>query len=429
MTSVDLPPSADVPVTTPMVEAAADFFNPFDPAFRADPWPAYRRLREEAPVHRNAFGALVFARYGDCAQLLRDPRLGKDILRSNLIRAVLDAGGTPPFLGLGLDSESKPFLLSDPPHHTRLRGLVSAAFTPRVVERMRPAIATVVNDRLDGVAQAREWDAVADLGYEMPLRVLGDLLGVPPEDRREFRSWSGTVAEMLELDFFIAPEVLERRKAALDAFRDYFQSLLEERSGQRGDDLVSRLLAARDEEDGKLTSGEIVSICILLVIAALETTANLIGNGVLAVSRAPGAWETLRRRPELGESAVEEILRYEPSAHEVGRVALEPFSLGELRLDPGDTVLLLVGSANRDDRRFADPERLNFERRDRGHLTFGLGIHYCLGAPLARMIAKEAFVALPRRLRRIEVAVDAPEYKAGFGLRGPAALPMVSDAS
>jgi cytochrome P450 len=415
-------------LSAPLVDGPLDYFDPFDPAFRANPWPVYRRLRDEAPVHRNALGAITLARYDDCAQVLRDRRLGKDLMKSNLIRSALEAGGTPPFLGLGLGSDAKPFLLSDPPDHTRLRGLVSSAFTSATVARMRAATAGAVTELLDEIGQAGSWDAVADLGYELPLRVLGDVLGVDSPDRPQFRSWSSVIAGMLDLDFFVPPDVTREREATMTAFRDYFGELMDQREGSQGDDLVSRLLASQGEDGATLNRTEIVSICVLLMVAALETTANLVGNGMLALCRAEGAWELLRTRPELAPSAVEEILRCEPSAHEVGRVVLEELQLSDgIVLAPGETALALLGSANRDERHFPDPDRLDLERGDKSHLTFGLGIHYCLGAPLARQMAQEAFVGLARHLERIEIAIDAPQYKDGFGLRGPVALPIVSD--
>lgn len=410
-----------------MAEVPVDFFEPTDPVFRAEPWPTYQRLRDEAPIHRNRLGAIVVSRYDDCAQLLRHPRLGKDLMKSDLLRSVLAAGGTPPFLGLGLTSDAKPFLLSDPPDHTRLRGMVSGAFSPAVVRRLRPAIAATVTELVDQVADARRWDAVADIGYSLPLAVLGDLLGIPACDRAQFRTWSSIVAGMLEFDFAVPPGLMRQRESAMEEFRRYFGSLVDERMHKRGDDLVSGLVVARDTEGTALTHAEIVSICILLIMAAMETMANLVGNGVLAMSRAEGAWDSLRERPDLRFGAVEEILRYEPPAHEVGRVALVELDLGKVVVRPGEMILLLLASANRDDRHFQDGDRLNLERSDKSHLSFGAGIHYCLGAPLARAMAEEVFAALPQRLKRIEVAVEVPEYKDGFGLRGPASLPMDSD--
>lgn len=396
-----------------MAESRVDFFNPTDAGFRADPWPTYRRLRDEAPVHRNPLGAIVVARYDDVAQLLRDRRLGKDLMKSTLIRSSIEAGGTPPFLGLGLASDAKPFLLSDPPDHTRLRGLVSAGFTPAVTRSLRPNIATAAKDLVDVVALAGNWDAVADLGYRLPLRVLGDLLNIPSSDRGQFRAWSTVVAEMLEFDFNIPPEIARRREIAMAAFRGYFESVLDERGRHPGNDLISGLLAARDEQGNALTTPEVVSICILLVVAALETTANLVGNGTLAMSRAPGCWQILRERPGMRAHAVEELLRYEPPAHEVGRVALEELHFGTTVVAQGEMLLLLLGSANRDDRHFADPDRLDLLRSDKTHLSFGAGIHYCLGAPLARAMAEEIFVALPRRMKHIQVAVEAPGTRTG----------------
>jgi len=418
----------DLKLSAGVAEGTAEFFDPVDPAFRADPWPTYRRLRDEAPVHRNPLGAIVVARYDDCSRLLRDPRLGKDLMKSKFIRSALEAGGTPPFLGLGLASDAKPFLLSDPPDHTRLRGLVSSAFTPAVVRQVRPAIAAAVKEFVDHVSQARRWDAVADLGYRLPLRVLGDLLGIPEHDRSQFRAWSRAIAGMLEFDFAVPPDVIQQREMAMESFRCYFESLLEDRAHLRGDDLVSCLVTAHDAEGSVLTRGEIISICILLIMAALETMANLVGNGILALSRAPGAWEALHERPELRRNAVEEILRYEPPAHEVGRVTLEELDLGGTVVPPGEMILMLLASANRDERHFAQADRLDLERNDKSHLSFGSGIHYCLGAPLARAMAEELFSALPCRLRRIEVLVEFPQYKDGFGLRGPAVLPVESDA-
>ncbi|MET9496579.1 cytochrome P450 [Streptomyces sp. NPDC006552] len=394
-----------------------------DPALLADPYPAYRYLRTAHPVLRGPLGAFLVSRYEDCAALLRDRRMGKDFARSNFFEQVMgDAGDEPPpFLGLGLDDfEAKLFMLTDPPEHTRLRGLVAQAFTPATIERLRTAVAGIVAGLLDDLPE--RFDLMERLGTPLPIRVLGHMLGIPAADQARFTVWSAEIAGLLDLDVALEPEVARARREAVAQCTAYFMEL----AGRRGDgdDLVSQLVRARDEGSA-LSTQEIAATCVLLVVAAQETFSNLIGNAGIVFARHPHAFTRLAADPGVADATLTEILRLEPSAHQVGRIALEPFDLHGERIEQGDAVILLVASANRDERVFTDPDTFDSDREGPGHLSFGRGIHYCLGAPLATMMAREALRGLTDRITGLSLADAAVTYKPGMGLRGPARLDVV----
>ncbi|MFG2723184.1 cytochrome P450 [Streptomyces sp. NPDC048416] len=400
-------------------------FSLADPALQADPYPAYRVLRDEFPVLRGPLGAWLVSRYEDCEMLLRDRRMGKDFANSKFFEQVMAAAGDepPPFLGLGLDDwDAKLFMLTDPPEHTRLRGLVSQAFTPATITALRASVAAIVADLLGDLPE--RFDIMERLATPMPIRVLGTMLGIPAEDQAQFTEWSAEIAGLLDLDVELSPEAAKARRAAVAACTTYFVELATRRATSDGDDVISTLVRARDEGSA-LTTQEIAATCVLLVVAAQETFSNLLGNAAIIFARHPGAYTRLCAEPETLDATLDEILRMEPAAHQVGRIALQDVELHGRHIEQGDAVILLVAAANRDERAFTDPDTFDIDRTGRGHLSFSRGIHYCLGAPLALMMAREALLGLTARLTAMQLAEDTITYKPGMGLRGPARLPLV----
>jgi cytochrome P450 len=397
-------------------------FNPFDPAFRADPYAVYRRFRDEAPVHESPLGFLVLSRYADCVAMLRSPRAGNDSRRTE--------GFTERMREQGLDPDEQlartpPFLFTDPPDHTRLRGLVNTAFTPRVIEGLRPRIQQIVDSCFDAVAERGSMDVIDDLAYPLPVLVICEMMGVPPEDNATFKEWSRELARGLDPDFALPPDALERRQRAIEEFTEYFRALIARRRASPRRDLVSALIAAEDQGQ-KLSEEELLATCILLLIAGHETTVNLIGNGALALLRHPGELARLRDDPSLIRTAVEECLRYDPPVQLTGRFALDDIELPGGTIRKGQNTLLLLASANRDPQQFADPERFDVAREDNHHIAFGMGIHFCLGAPLARIEGQVALDAFARRLAGARLAAE-PEQKENITLRGLTSLSVSFD--
>jgi pimeloyl-[acyl-carrier protein] synthase len=384
-------------------------FNPMDPKFLADPYPAYHRLRAEDPVHQSPLGFWVLTRYDDVVATLRDPRCVKEPLAA-LVAARFGAT-VPPGVGLSM-------LDRDPPDHTRLRSLVSKAFTPRVVEGLRPRIQQIV-DRLIARAQAAgSMDLIEEFAYPIPVNVICELLGVPVEDHDQFKGWSLDIAR--GLDSVLLPpdsEVPRRSVAARHAMGDYFRRLIAERRASPRSDLLSALIAA-EEAGEKLTEEELLATCILLLIAGHETTVNLIGNGTLALLRHPGELRRLRETPGLIVNAVEELLRYDGPVQRTARVPAIDITIGGRTIGKGEMVMPFIGAADRDPSQFPDPDRLDLGRADNRHIAFGWGIHFCLGAPLARVEGQIAIDTLVRRLPKLELVSHEPEYRQSLTLRG-----------
>ncbi|MEX1253454.1 MAG: cytochrome P450 [Dehalococcoidia bacterium] len=401
-----------------MLRAEPIVFNPGDPSFRADPYPAYVRLRDEDPVHETPI-AFVVSRYQDCVAVLRDQRWSSDQRNSDAYRFAVERGLFDP--EQEALSKTPPFLVLDPPDHTRLRALVSKAFTPKVVEALRPHIQQVVDALLDRAAERGSLEVIEDLAYPLPVTVVCELLGVPPSDRETFKEWSGELARGLDPGTALVPEVVERRRHAGNAFMDYFRALIGERRKSPRDDLISALIAAEEAGD-RLTEAELLSTCILLLAAGHETTANLIGNGVLALLRHPEQLGKLRDDPSLAAGAVEEVLRYDSPVQMVTRTALEEVELVDVTVRKGQQAALLIASANRDPAQFAEPDRFDITRQGSRHLGFGFGLHACLGAALARVEGEIAFRTLARRFDWLELLADPPEYKESFVNRGPREL-------
>ncbi|MBF6601224.1 MAG: cytochrome P450 [Dehalococcoidia bacterium] len=399
-------------------------FNPFDPAFREDPYPTYTALLQGEPVREGILGLFVLPRYADCVAMLRDPRSSNDQRNSEMFDAVAAAQSLDADTAL---MESQPFLFMDPPDHTRLRGLVSKAFTPRVIDALRPRIQAIVDD-LVGAALARgSMDVIEDLAYPLPVRVISEMLGVPPEDHERFKAWSRVLAKSLDFEIVVPPEVLQQRLDAGEAFRAYFAELIAERRTAPRDDLLSALIAAEEAGD-TLSEAELLTTCVLLLVAGHETTVNLIGNGVLQLLRHPAELQRLRDDPSLIRSAVEEVLRYDPPVRFTARIALDDIPIPGGVVPKGKQAILLLGAANRDPAQFADPGRFDIGRQDNRHIAFGMGIHFCLGAPLARVEGQIAIGTLVARVREIALA-GAPVYREQITLRGLERLPVTLSGS
>lgn len=396
-------------------------FNPFDPGFRVDPYPVYRRLLAEDPVHQTPFGMVVLTRYRDCAAILRDPRSSSDASNSNMYQAFM--AGRDPEEVFGAMAGMRPFLFMDPPDHTRLRSLVQKAFTPKTVENLRPRIKELVDDLMAPALERGSMEVVEDLAYPLPVRVITEMLGVPLEDHETFKGWSKELAGALDPDFATPDDVLERRESAASAFVAYFQALIAERRKAPRDDLLSALIAAEDE-GSKLSEKELLSTLILLLVAGHETTVNLIANGALALARHPDQLRRLRDDPTLVRTAVEEVLRYDPPVQFTARVAMDDIDIDGSTIGKGDQAIVLVAAANRDPAQFPDPDTFDVGRQENRHLSFGLGAHFCLGAPLARVEGQVALEALATRVDDLVVAVEEPEYKTNIVLRGLASLPV-----
>ena len=385
-------------------------FDPLLPEFHADPYPFYRRLREQDPVHQSPLGFWVLTRYDDCVRALRDARFGREGF-AELLSAVY---------GDGTETGALPrsMLFRDPPDHTRLRALVSKAFTPRVIEQMREHIQEIVNGLLDRVQAAGEMDVIADLAYPLPVTVICEMLGVPLSDHESIRGWSADIAR--SLDAIGLPSdagIVERGRTGRRALGDYFRRLVPKRRADPKNDLLTGLIAAEEAGD-KLSEGEVIAMCVLLFIAGHETTVNLIGNGLLALLRHPDQLARLQRDPGMVPGAVEELLRYDSPVQRTARMTTADVELGGRQVPKGAMVVAALGAANRDPAQFADPDRLDVTRRDVRHISFGYGIHFCLGAPLARVEGQIALGTLLRRVPRLALAETMPEWRESSVLRG-----------
>ena len=395
------------------------------PEGRADPYPLYRLIRERAPVLQTSFddASIALSRYEDCIVALRNPRLGRGLVgpHARPVRGSLPGAADPEVRARFFKRAGESMLFTDPPEHTRLRGLVSRAFTPRRVEALRPAVGKMVDAIVTEMAERGELDVMDVLAFPLPVAVIGELVGVPPADRPQFRSL--VRASTAGLEPFVDNDAILAALAAQEQMRAYFFELLDERRRSPQEDLLSGMLEA-GESDDRLTDDEIVSTAILLFAAGFETTTNLIGNGLSALMANPVEFDRLRADPGLTATAVEELLRYDSPVQMNSRTALEPAEVAGVALEPGQTVMILQGAANRDPDRFRDPDRLDVGRADNAPLSFGWGAHHCLGAPLARLEGAVVFRALADRFASIEPTGEPVERRPGITLRGVASLPV-----
>jgi len=406
--------------TAAQAESQGLLLQLLDPANRADPYRLFAQFRDLGPLQLPQTNLTVFSAYRDCDEVLRHPASSSSNMNSTVTKRQLEAGLVQP----------RPFppgfLFLDPPDHTRLRRLVSKAFAPKVVSGLQPEITTLVGGLLDRIAEKGQFDVVEDFAYPLPVAVICRLLGVPLDDEPQFSRASAVLAQAL--DPFstmtgVPADVMNERMQAVKWLRGYLHELIDRRRSEPGDDLLSGLIAVEESGD-QLTEEEIVSTCNLLLIAGHETTVNLIGNAILAMLRTPIHWASLGADSGRVPAIVEETLRYDPPVQLAARVALADMTIGDVDVPAGDVMMVLLAAAQRDPAEFDRPDTFNPDRGTLRHLGFGRGIHYCLGAPLARLEAGAALSAVTARFPDARLAGE-PQYKANVTLRGLSTL-MVS---
>jgi cytochrome P450 len=392
----------------------------YTPDSLADPYPGYAELRAEGPIHQGLSAPLPFLlRYADVDAVLRDPRWSADRVTASMDRrSPAMKAELCPYAAIA----SKQLLFADPPDHTRLRGLVSQAFTPRTVEAMRPRVETIVDDLLDRVAPERGMDAIRDLAYPLPATVILDLLGLPQRDRDRFKAWSTDFAAILANAHI--DEQVDRRgqRSVLDAI-EHIRGECDHLRDRPAAGLLGAMVLA-EEEGRRLSTEELAANALLLMVAGHETTTNLIGNGLLALLRHPDQLQRLREEPQLIGAAVEELLRFDSPIQSTARIASEDVEIAGRRLPKGTMAVLLIGSANRDPARFEAPDLLDIGRPDNRHLSLGRGPHYCLGAALARLEGQVAIGAVVQRFPRLRLAAADVQWQPNFVFRGLRALPL-----
>ncbi|MGW0812394.1 cytochrome P450 [Streptomyces viridiviolaceus] len=401
--------------------AAFDTFDPWDPAFVADPYPAYAELRARGRVHYyEPSDQWLVPHHADVSALLRDRRLGRTYQHRFTHE---DFGRTAP------RPEHEPFhtlndhgmLDLEPPDHTRIRRLVSKAFTPRTVERLKPYVERLAGELVDRLVAAGGGDLLADVAEPLPVAVIAEMLGVPESDRAPLRPWSADICGMYELN--PSQETAAKAVRASVEFSEYLRELIAQRRKSPGDDLISGLIAAHDEDDDRLTEQEMISTCVLLLNAGHEATVNATVNGWWALFRNPGQLAALRADHSLVPSAVEELMRYDTPLQLFERWVLDEVEIDGTVIPRGAELALLFGSANHDPAVSAAPDRLDLTRRDNPHISFSAGIHYCIGAPLARIELAASMSSLLEKAPTLRPTAE-PERKPNFVIRGLAGLPV-----
>lgn len=370
-------------------------YDPTSASIRSDPYDTYDRLRAKDPVHRmRLIDGWVLTRYEDVDMVLRDHRrFSKND---------------------GSEDEYRSMLHHDPPDHTRLRALVSKAFTPRAVAGLHPRVQRIVDDLLDDLDGEDRFDLIESLAFPMPVTVIAEMLGVPSQDMDKFKRWSNDIS--LTIEPSLRDDQMRRVERASEELYEYFESIIEERRRQPQEDMITALLNAEDEGD-RLTHEELLGTLMLLLVAGNETTRNLIGNGMRALLKNPEQLQRLRDNPELLDSAINELLRYDSPVQLDGRLVHNDVEIAGQRISAGQRVLCAIGAANRDPAVFTEPDKLDIGRSEKSHISFGRGIHHCLGAPLALLEARAAFSALLDRFSTIRL-VSEPEYREQIVLRG-----------
>lgn len=398
-----------------------------EPANLADPYPFYAHLRSTAPVHWDASREQwTLTRHADVMALLRDPRMSaKRLLPGSpeLLPAEVQEAARQVFRAL-----PHQMLFIDPPDHSRIRGLVNKAFTPRLIENMRAHIEVIAEELLDAVAAAGEMDAIKSLAYPLPAIVIAEMLGVPPEDRDQFTAWSADFGAFLDGNYQGFDEAMLALRG-IAAFMDYFREIIARQQAEPQENLLHGLLVAREQGD-MLSEDELLANLVLLLAAGHGTTTHLIGNGLLALLRNPEALRLLKEHPEIASTAVPELLRYDSPVQMTGRKATIAIEVDGRHIAEGQHVVMVLGAANRDPAQFRDPDRLDLERSENRHLSFGHGVHFCLGAPLARLEAGIALNAALRRLPNLRLALAGPEQlqrEPGVVFRGVRSLPVAWD--
>jgi len=393
-------------------------FNPFDPAFRANPYPFYDVLRERAPVYFSPFETVVLSRYDDIAVTLRSSDFSRDIEKhanaptSPIANRRRERGG---------DDSGKSILNLDPPDHTRLRRLVSLAFTPSAIERLRPRVQQLVDDVLDVAAERGSMELIDELAFPMPFQVISDLLAMPTERSVELREWSQHLTASLEPT--ADDDDMDRAEAAIGHFLPYLNGIIEDRRRNLGDDLLSALIQVEESGD-RMTTQELIAFVLLLYVAGHETTVNLIGNGALALLRNRDQLVMWRDNPALDNVVVDELLRYDGPVQLTVRVPIRPVNYGETTVQPGTVVMTVLGAANHDPAMFDEPHALQVDRPNaHRHLAFAAGVHYCLGVSLAKLETQVAIGSLIRRFPNLDLAGE-PGWRDRLTIRGVDRLPL-----
>ena len=395
-------------------------FNPYDPAFRTNPYPIYHTLRSVEPIHQSFRGMWVLTRYADAKAVLRDSRFCVDKMSKNvkhksyyLNHQNLDR------LAQVID---KWLIFLDPPEHTRLRGLISKAFSSTSLQFLRPQIQQIADELIDKVRHRDLMDIISDFACPLPCNIIAVILGVPIKDWSKLYHWSDELSNIL--DPLRSLEDYEHMNKVVLEFTDYFKSLIAQRQKNPQQNLLSALIVVK-EQDKKLSEEEIISVCMLLFFTGEETTVNLIGNGMLALLRHPQQMQQLKSQPTLIQSAIEEILRYDSPIQITTRVATEDVDMDDITIRVGEKVLVALGAANRDPAQFPDPDSFDITRVNNSHLAFADGIHYCLGAILTRIEAEIAITALVQQLPDLKLSQDKLEWRNKVAFRSLKALPVI----
>jgi pimeloyl-[acyl-carrier protein] synthase len=393
------------------------FYRLLEPEVLADPYPLYRQLREEDPVHWDPFlHAWVVTRYDDVMQVLSSFSADRTPTPKQL--SSMGLGDLTPIAQVMVQQ----MLFMDAPSHTRLRGLCAEAFTPSRVEGMRSHIQEIANRLLDKVQGAGRMEVIADFAAPLPAIVTAEMLGVPTSDHAQLKNWSADFAEMLG-NFQHNPNRVVRVLQSLEAMLEYFRNMIAELRKKPRPGLINSLLTAEVKGD-RLSEEEVIANSILTMVGGQETTTNLIGNGIVSLLRNPQEADKLRQDRSIIGPAVEELLRYESPSQYTGRLAPADIEMGGKKISKRQAVLAVMGAANRDPERFPDPDRLDLTRKDNRHVAFGWGAHFCFGAPLARIEGQIAFATVLERFRDMRLEPGPLVWRENLGLRGLTALPV-----
>ena len=385
-------------------------FDAYDPAFVRNPYPVYARLRDEGPYFDDSWGLTFFSTHRDVTGILRDRRFGRDI-RHVLPLDHVDQRTYPEHLPAWCRMIRGSFIDLEPPEHTRIRAAVNRSFTKRRAEVKRETITTLATGLFDRAALGGAFDAIADYAAPIPVAVIADLMGVPRDRQPDLLAWSHAIVRVFDLN--VTPTEEQAAEQAVEEFSGYLRSLVTARRANPGEDLISELVADNDMPDEDL-----IATCILILNAGHEATVHAIGNAILALARHPEVFARLRREPNLLPTATEELLRWDPPLQMFERWVLENLEWNGVALRTGDKVGLLFGSANHDPAAFTEPETLDPGRTENPHVSFGLGTHFCLGAPLARVELEEALGVLVRRVDSVESIEAEPPRTASLVFRG-----------
>jgi cytochrome P450 len=398
--------------------AMTDWFDFFRREFRLDPYPFYRRLREEDPVHWGTSfeptiaGMWHISRHADIMRVLKDPRFTHQLPAEERSATLATL---PAEIQLYFTLSGQSLLLADPPAHTRLRALASSSFTPRMVESLRPRAQTIADKLLDEASLRGELDVINEYAIPLTTTIIGEMLGVEMASQPQLMSWAGVLVRALDCKQSV--EIYSAASQVAIQIYAFFQEVIARRRHELGQDILSSLIQAQEQHD-KLSESELIVTAITLLIAGFETTVNLIGNGMLALTARPDQLQLLSDHPELTSSAVEEFLRYDASSQMTSRIASEDQDIGGKLICQGQTLNLLLGSGNHDPEVFTNPDRLDITRTGKPHLSFGMGMHYCLGAPLARLEGQVAIQTLVHRYPHLRRLDDTPQWRDTISFRG-----------